>query len=199
MRKLDMEKMTKQPQLDILRMLENLHDLAVEKPRTVVGPLVWGLSKEEVAMQIAKIRASLPSELKQAVTLTRESEKIVSSAKEEALMTIERAKREAERILEETRQESTRLLEQARLQQQQMVAESEILRMVKVSSEEIRGTAEREAQQIRRGSENYAYDVLSHLEVVVGKVMATVERGKAELSTSSEHSGSQKHREEVHA
>ena len=181
-----MEKITKQPPLDILRMLENLHDVAVERPRTVVGPLVWGLNKEEVAMQIAKIRASLPSELKQAVTLTRESEKIVASAREDALMTTERAKREAERILEEARQESHRILEQSRLQQQQLIADNEILKMAKQTGEEIRSMAEREASQIRRGAENYAYDVLTHLESVVGKIMATVERGKTEIQPASE-------------
>lgn len=183
-----MGKMIKHPPLDILRMLENLHDVAVEKPRTLFGPLVWGLSKEEVAMQIAKIRASLPNELKQAVTLTRDSEKIVESAKEDALMTIERAKREAERILEEARQESHRILEQSKLQQQQLVADNEILKIAKEISEDIRATAEKQSIQIRRGAEGYAYDVLAHLESVVGKIMATIERGKTEMERPSETS-----------
>lgn len=167
-------------------MLELLHETAVEKPRTLIGPLVFGLDKEEVAMQIAKIRASLPSEVKQAANLTRESERIVETAREDADQTRTNAEREAQRVIEEAKAEAERLLEAARLEQQRMVGESEILKIAKAQSEEIRVAADREAVTLRRGAEDYAFDVLSRLEGVVGKAMTAIEKGKSEMNRNGE-------------
>lgn len=165
--------------MDILRLLEELNQLIETTPH--FGPITWGLNRDEVGMQIAKIRASLPQELKVAVSTVRESERIIDTAKEDALSTLENARKEAERIINDARHEAGRVIEEARLQQERMVAESEILKISKSQSEEIRNAADREAVQLRRGSEKYAYDVLSQLEGVVGKVMTTIERGKHEI------------------
>jgi cell division septum initiation protein DivIVA len=165
--------------MDILRLLEDLKNL-IEEPKSF-GPVTWGLDKEEINMQIAKIRASLPQELKAAVSTVRESERIIDTAREDATMTLENARKEAERITAEAKTDADRILEQARLQQERMVADSEILKLSKAQSEEIRNAADRDAVQMRRGAEKYAYDVLSQLEGVVGKVMTTIERGKSEM------------------
>ena len=169
--------------MDILRMLEDLHELAVNKPRQF-GPLFWGLDRDEISMQIAKVRASLPSELKQAVQTVRDSERIVDSAREDANMTVESARKESERLISEANLEAQRILDQAKIQQERMLSESEILKLSKAQSEEIRNSAERDANQMRRGAEKYAYDVLTQLEGVVGKVINTIDRGKAELRPS---------------
>jgi cell division septum initiation protein DivIVA len=166
--------------MDILRLLDQLHDLAVDSPKSM-GPLVWGLNKDEISMQIAKVRASLPNEVKAAAATVRETDRIVESAKEDATLTVENARKESDRIIAEARQEAERLLEQAKLQQQQMLSESEILKLSKAQSEEIRNSADREAAGMRRGAEKYAYDVLTQLEGVVGKVATTIERGKREM------------------
>lgn len=166
--------------MDILRMLEQLNDMAVEKPKTRLG-LTVGLNKDEIAMQIAKIRASLPQELKQAVAKVRESERIVDSAKEDAGVVLANARKEAERLLSEAKKEADRIVEQTRLQQERMVSESEVLKLAKTQGEEIRNSAERDSTIMRRGAEKYAYDVLVQLEGVVGKVATTIEKGKQDL------------------
>lgn len=166
--------------MDILRLLDQLHELTVDNVRGV-GPIVWGYNKDEISMAIAKVRASLPSEVKAAAATVRETDRIVESAKEDATMTLDNAKKEGERIVAEARQEAERLVEQARLQQQQMVGDSEILKLSKAQSEEIRNAADREAVSMRRGAEKYALDVLTQLEGVVGKVATTIERGKREM------------------
>ena len=168
--------------MDILRLLDDLHAVAVERPRHIpLTPFVYGLDKDEISMQIAKVRASLPQELKTAASTVRESERILDVARQDAAATIDGARKESERILAETQKEVDRMMEQARLQQERMLAESEILKLSKAQSEEIRNAAERESTQMRRGAEKYAYDVLSQLEGVVGKVMTTIERGKQEM------------------
>ncbi len=168
--------------MDILRILDELHELSVDRPKTIFGGLTYGLNKDEVSMQIAKVRASLPSEMKAAVATVRESERIVDTARTDASMTLEKAQKEGARFIEEAKKEAERILEQAKLQQERMVAESEILKLSKAQSEEIRNSADRDALQMRRGAEKYAYDVLSQLEGVVGKVMTTIERGKQEVN-----------------
>lgn len=166
--------------MDILRMLEQLNQLVCEQPRKF-GPILWGLDQDEVAMQIGKIRASLPDEMKAAAATVRESDRIVDSAREDAAMTVESAKREGERVTLEARQEAERILEHARAQQDRMVGESEILKLAKSQAEEIRNSADRDAVQLRRNAEDYAHSLLSQLEGVVGKAMTAIERGKQEL------------------
>jgi cell division septum initiation protein DivIVA len=165
--------------MDILRLLEELNALIDGAPS--FGPITWGLNRDEISMQIAKIRASLPQELKVAVSTVRESERIIDTAREDATTTLANARKESERILADAKNEGQRVLDEAKLQQERMVAESEILKLSKAQSEEIRNAADRDAVQMRRGAEKYAYDVLSQLEGVVGKVMTTIERGKHEI------------------
>lgn len=170
--------------MDILRLLDDLNDLATEQPRTIIGPLTWGLDKEEIAMLIAKVRACLPQELKSAASTVRESERIIDAARNDAALTLDSARKESERLIAEAKIEADRIHEQAKLQQERMIAESEILKLSKSQAEAIRTEAERHSSEMKRGSEKYAYDTLVQLENVVGKVMQNVERGKTELSKS---------------
>lgn len=165
---------------DILRMLQELHEQVVDKPK-YVGAMAWGINRDEVSIQIAKIRASLPTELKQASAKVRESEKLVDTAKEDANATKEVARREAAKFIEEAKRETERILEQAKVQQGRLVSDSEVLKLAKAQAEEIRNSADQDANHIRRGAEKYALDVLVQLEGVVGKVMSTVEKGRNEL------------------
>ena len=178
-------------QMDILRLLDELSKQIELTPH--IGPITWGLNRDEISMQIAKVRASLPQELKAAVSTVRESERIIDTAKEDANSTLERAQSEAQRVREQAQvdadrmkqqaqTEADRILEQAKAQQERMVSESEILKLSKAQSEELRNAAERDAMNMKRGAEKYAHDVLGQLEGVVGKVMTTIERGKGELN-----------------
>ncbi len=166
--------------MDVIQMLEDLNTIAVERVRTV-GPLAWGLKKDDVAMKITMIKSSLPDELKQAFQTMREAEKIREHAKVDADATLENTRREGERILAEARKEAEKIIEHAHQQQERMVHDSEVLKLAKAQSEELRSSADRDAIQMRRDAEAYAYNVLRQLESVVGKVMAAVERGKSEM------------------
>lgn len=183
--------------VDILRMLDELHALVVERPTTLVGKLTWGLNADEASMQIHKIRASLPNELKQASARVRESEKIAVSAKEDAHQVLESARKDAERIILEGRKEAEKIIEQAKLQQERMVSDHEILKIAKAQAEELRKAGEREATQIRRGADSYALDVLDQLETITGKLVAAIDKGKQEISRTSEAAGTALPREKA--
>jgi cell division septum initiation protein DivIVA len=182
--------------MDTLRLLDQLLDLTVQKPSHLPGiPLYWGLDKDEISLQITKIKASLPQEMKTAANAARESERALQSAQEEAALIVANAERDAERLAEEAEARAAKLLQdaqaeaqqilvQARAQQAQFVSESEILKLTKSQCEEIRNAADRDALQLRRSAEKYAYDVLSQLEAVLGKAMNTVTTGKTEMAPS---------------
>ncbi len=167
--------------MDILRMLEQLHENVILRPRHF-GPLTWGLDVEDTAMQISKIRASLPQEVKQAANLTRESERIVEAAREDAESQLLAAKREAEKIVQDAHAEAKRIIDQAQIEREKMVSENEILKLAKAQSEEMRVAADRDAVAVRRGADMYALDVLNKLETVAGKVMTAIDAGKAEIA-----------------
>jgi cell division septum initiation protein DivIVA len=170
--------------MDVLRILDDLNTL-IENSKHL-GPLTWGLDRQEVSMQITKIRASLPNEVKAAAATVRDADQILTRAQEDANKQLENAQKEADRIIAEARKEAERMIDQARLQQERMIDDSEILKLSKAQSEEVRNAAEREATQMRRGAEQYAHDVLTQLEGVVGKVMNTIERGKTDLHRQPE-------------
>ena len=166
--------------MDILRQLADLEKM-IEDPWSM-GPVTWGLDREEIVMQISKIRASLPQELKNAASMVRESDRILEEARADATGILENARKEADRIQAEARVEAERSLEQGRLQQERMVADSEILKLSKAQSDEIRASADRDALSMRRGAEKYTYDVLTQMESVLGKAMTAIERGKSEIA-----------------
>jgi cell division septum initiation protein DivIVA len=167
---------------DVLRLLDDLQAIAVDEPRTIIGRLSYGLDKDEVLLQIGKVRSALPGELRNASQNIRESEKIRENATTEAMMTVETAKKDAERILEEARVEAAKMVELGRVQQERMVAESSILKLAKAQAEEIRDSAERESAQVRRGADQYAADLLSRLEANIEKTLVHVKSSRAELS-----------------
>jgi len=166
--------------VDILRMLEDLEELSVDKPRRF-GPVTFGYNQDEVQMHISKIRASVPIELKQAANIARETERMMEQAREDAAKSIDTAKTESDRLIQEAKVEADRLREQARLEAEQMVSQNEILRLAKAQADEIRASADREAVAVRRGAEDYAYNLLNQIEAMLGKAMAVIDKGKAEL------------------
>jgi len=166
-------------------MLEDLEEITVDRPKSL-GPIYWNYNRDEIQMQIAKLRASLPLEVKQAANLTRESERVIEQAREDAGKTMESAQKEVERTIEDARNEAERLINQAKLEQERLLSEHEILKLAKSQGEEIRQSADKEASLMRRGAEDYAFTVLSQLESVVGKAMTAIDRGKAELKPSND-------------
>jgi len=167
--------------MDILRMLQQLEEIAVERP-SHIGPLYWRVDVEEISMHIAKIRASLPQEVKQAASVTRESEHIINAAKEDADSVLGRARAEAEKIIEEANAKAKLLEEQGKLEQSRLVSENEVLKLAKAQAEEVMNEAQKQASPTRRGADDYAYQVLNHIEAVLNKTLRNVEAGKEEIS-----------------
>lgn len=166
---------------DVVRLLESLKQLAYRPRRVPILGITFGYDPDEMSMGIDKIRASLPKELKDAVGVARECERILETARDEAAALVDGARAQADRILAEAREEAARTLQASKLESERMIAESEVLKIAKAQADEIRSYAERESLQLRRGADRYAHDVLSKLETSVARVLAEVERGKTSL------------------
>jgi cell division septum initiation protein DivIVA len=165
--------------MEIVQDLELLKE-HIEDAKQFLG-VTFGLNKAECLTLIHKVHKTLPEQVKEAVAITRDSERIVAGAREDAGKTVERAQGEAERIKEEARQQAEQIIEIAKKEREQMLQENEIYKLAKVQGEKMRSDAEADAAKVKRGAEDYALHVLFQLENVVGKVAGTIERGRSEL------------------
>ena len=156
------------PQEDILKLLDQLEDLA-EGTQSFMGR-AWGLNLEEFHMLTNKIRASLPDEVRRANRVASDSDKIVSAAKEEAEMINEQAAQEANRIVEEARQMASKLIDS-----------SEINRLAKAQAQDLLSHAEVHSRETKRGADEYAREVLAAIENHLAKVMGTLQKGREKL------------------
>jgi F0F1-type ATP synthase membrane subunit b/b' len=171
------------PMEDVFALLEELQLLTTEDPRTIVGRLTYGLDKQEISLVISKIKTSLPSEIKNAASNVKESEKIREQAGSDAEAALAMAKQEGKRMIDQAYEQAAQIVENAKIQQEQLIMQSEVLKLSKAQAEEIRNSAEREAAQTRKGADQYALDVLSKLESTIDKVSGHVKSSRSELSS----------------
>lgn len=165
--------------MEVIKALEDLKE-RIEKPRQFLG-ITFGLNKEECILLIRKIHAGLPEAIKEAEKITQESDRIVGSAKEDATLTLERAQAESKRLLEASEKEAARTLDQARIERERLISENEVLKAAKSEAERLKSDAEAEAARLKRSADEYTLDLLTRVEGVISKAMASVERGKQEV------------------
>jgi cell division septum initiation protein DivIVA len=165
--------------IDVLRLLDQLKD-QLERVRTF-GIFTFGFRRDDIVIQIEKIGASMPRDMRDLANAARERDRMLDEARQEAEAMIAQAQREAEELLVKANNESRRILDEAQIKQERMIEESEVLRIATAQSEEIRSAAEKDSREMRKGAERYAYETLLHLDNVVDKLRVTIERGKAEL------------------
>ena len=165
--------------MEIVQDLEQLKEI-LEDTKQFLG-VSFGLNKAECLTLIQRINKMLPEQVKEAVAITRDSERIVSGAREDADKTMERAEVEAEKVRDEARRQAEQIIELAKKEREQMIQDSEIFKLAKVRADKALSDSEADAAKVKRGAEDYALHVLFQLENVVGKVANTIERGRSEL------------------
>ncbi len=142
--------------LDILNDLEELVEESTKIPMT--GKVL--IDADELLDYVDRIRAVLPDEIKQAKWITREHQRIIADAEQEA-----------KRLVVQTHEELTKQAEQ-----------SEIARQAQEYAEQLVGKAKTAAVDIRTGASEYADDVLKSLETHLEKVALELRKGREELA-----------------
>ena len=93
----------------------------------------------------------------------------------------EAAEREARQILDEAQTHGREIIAEARAQAAQLVEDNEIVQQAQIVAQDAQMRAQAEAQAVRRGADEYARDVLTNLENVLGKATMQIQRGRETL------------------
>lgn len=142
--------------LDILNDLEELVEESTKIPLT--GKVL--IDADELLDYVDRIRAVLPDEIKQAKWITREHQRIIADAEQEA-----------KRIVVITQEEISK-----------QAGETEIARQAQEYAEQLVAKAQNSALDIRGGASEYADDVLRSLEAHLEKVALEIRKGRDELA-----------------
>lgn len=144
--------------MDVLALIDKLDDL-VHNARTVPFSDKVAIEREEIYELLDQMRSTIPEEIKQSRWIVKERQEMLAEAKREADRLVadarDRAAQEAsqQEIVKRSEREAAQVLEEARVRE----------------------------REVRLGAEDYADEVLSTLEVNLGKFLAAVQRGRERL------------------
>ena len=154
--------------IDLESELEGLRDYLV-KGHSMLNHRLW-IPLEDIEERFEQIIALLPKEVRRARNITRNEQRILSDAKDEARRIIEEARAESEQIVTSSREEADRLVEQSAIRQRALEqAEATIAK------------AEGAAGEIRRQSYAYANQVMLNVETSLRRLTQSVETDKSQL------------------
>jgi F0F1-type ATP synthase membrane subunit b/b' len=144
--------------VDVLVLIDKLDEL-VHSAKAVPLTDQVRIDREEIWEILDQMRATIPEEIKQARWIVKERQEMLSEAK----------------------RESERLLEEAREQAAQEASQTEVVKLAERQAAEIMADAKRREREVRLGAEDYADEILSTLEVNLGKFLSAVQRGREQL------------------
>jgi len=145
--------------VDILKLMDRLEELMESSRSMPFGKKL--IDEDKVFVLINRIRAAMPEEIKQARQISKEREKILSQAQEEA----------------------DAMLEDARQKVEQMIVESEILAAAEREAGRILQEAEIRASETRAGADHYAGDVLSRVADYLERAQSTISAASSDLQS----------------
>jgi len=145
--------------MDILKLMDRLEELMESSRSLPFGKKL--IDEDKVFVLINRIRAALPEEIKQAKQISKEREKILFQAQEEA----------------------DAILVVARQKVEQMVVESEVIRTAEREAGRIVQEAEIRASETRAGADRYAGDVLSRVGNYLDRAQSTISAALGELQS----------------
>ena len=143
---------------DLQGKLDHLAQLVAEAKAVPLSSSVM-LNKAEVDGLVADIQASVPEELRQARWVVKERDDVLDAA----------------------RAEGQRIIEEARAERSRLIAKTEVVHAANREAERIVEDARERARQIRLEAEDYVDAKLANFEVVLQKVLGSVERGREKL------------------
>lgn len=144
--------------MDIMALIDRIEEL-VDAGRNVPFSSNKMVDPDKIYEIIDEIRANFPDELKQARWIVKERQE----------------------MLEEAEKEANRILEDARDRAASVASEQEIVKLAEQQAADILDSARNKEREIRLGAEDYADEMLANLEVNLGKLLTSVQRGRDRL------------------
>lgn len=132
---------------------------AVQSAKSMPMSASCVINRSELLERLEEVRAALPGSLAQAQEVLGDREQVVAQAQEEARRIVEAAHAERGTLVE-----NTEIVQQARSEAARILAE-----------------ARREAAEVKAEADDYVDSKLANFEVVLGKTIGSVDRGREKL------------------
>lgn len=155
--------------MDILQLVEELEDLLEDASSVPLSRKVM-VDPDEIFEILKEIRQNLPEEIKQAMWITEEKERILTEAQQEANEIRASATKEAERMRTEA---------QNRLQE--MISEHDITRSAENLAREIEMKADQNARAISMQATTYIDDMFASAQGKLADLLSILDESRAEL------------------
>jgi cell division septum initiation protein DivIVA len=135
--------------------------------------------REAAQQESVRIREATQQEALQArEAVKKEAQRLYEEAQNEARQLLEAAEREAQQRHAEAQAAGEQIIAEARVQAERLVADSEIVQQAQVVAQDLKLRSEEEARATQHGADEYAHDVLTNLETVLGKSLYQVQCGR---------------------
>lgn len=148
--------------MDVNKLLDDLEEYVENRPLPMVGKhrffrKAFFLDIDDVLDYTHQIRVSLPQQIQKADQITREKDRILAEAKEQAERMVTEAAEQAELTIRKAQDES-RIL----------VSSHEVSRQAQLEGQRIVEQAKQEGEAIRQGALEYARSVMDKLNQSIG-------------------------------
>ncbi|NLB33755.1 MAG: ATPase [Tissierellia bacterium] len=144
--------------MDILNLLERIEDIIEDASKFPLSSKVM-IDKEEVLEVINEIRLKMPDEINRASWVSKERQ----------------------RILNEAQNEAEELISKVTEQQKTLIEESEITRQAKKYADQLIQEAEQKANEMKSGAYDYSDEILSKLQEKIREINNIIEDNREVL------------------
>lgn len=144
--------------MDILNLLERIEDIIEDASKFPLSSKVM-IDKEEVLEVINEIRLKMPDEINRASWVSKERQ----------------------RILNEAQNEAEELISKVTEQQKTLIEESEITRQAKKYANQLIQEAEQKANEMKSGAYDYSDEILSKLQEKIREINNIIEDNREVL------------------
>jgi vacuolar-type H+-ATPase subunit H len=148
--------------MDVNKLLDELEELVEHRPVPLFGGLrpfhkVFFLDVDDLLDYTHEIRASLPPQIQKADQITRDKDRILSEAHEQA-----------ERMMKEAAEQASLTMRKAQEDAQLLISNHEITHQATQEGTRIVEQARQQAEEIRQGALGYAQNMLDNLNQTIG-------------------------------
>lgn len=149
----------------ILKVLDRIEGLIRKSPRIPLTGMAV-IDAEKVLALLERVRADLPEEVKQAIWVSKENQRILQDAQTNA-----------EKVVADAREEAGRL-----------TSDHEVLAGAREHADLVIRNAQEEAVMLRQGAEEYVRGIMGGIENELSRILSVVARAKERLNGSSDSS-----------
>ena len=159
------------------QIFDDLYNLISEANRIPLTDKII-VEESDLSAILDDLKEAIPKEVKRASEVLTESQKIMSSAKEEAAATVEKANLEAEHIITAAKEEADRLVRQEEIVRQAEMLSKDIKTSAQRYEDEVKQGADQYADQVKTDSLQYADDMLGYLGNSLQSALRAIEENR---------------------